>query len=95
MHYFDSQRRDTQTASNGVLMNLNEAKTACGELKYMRKEMTNRISTRGRQIRSTNAHNLPMMDEIDDVSSQISELNGEIRTVLKLKYEELINVTET
>ena len=93
IHYFDSQRRDAQTESNGALIDLNEAKTAYGELKDRRKEMTNRTSTRGRQIRNTNAYNLSMMDEIEDVSAQIGELNGKIRTVLKPKYEEIKRVT--
>ena len=58
--------------------------------KRQRKEITNRTSNRGRQIRNTEAYKNPHLNTIEDLSVQIGEVNAEIRTVLKPKYEELM-----
>ena len=77
-------------ASNEALHTLNEAKEKCKELRDKRNEITIRTSNRGHQIRNTEAYNNPHLNTIEDLSVQIGEVNAEIRTVLKPKYEELM-----
>ena len=88
-NYFSKKKEEATAKSDESLRALNEEKSKLNDLKNRRKEMTNRTSSRGRQIRNTDAHNTPMMDAIEDISGKIGEQNTKIRSISKPNHDKL------